>query len=130
MALDDGQAIEQDESLKAIMAMVQNQWYHFGIGEFTTRFRLYFSGDWDVHWGYDLGFCDHCLVCLSCSTRSACTTHDAPPRFRCGARFNTWRQGGCGAGELKCRERPNLPMPRHSNDESCLTCRSLVSLMH
>ena len=26
------------------MAMVQNQWYHFGIGEFTTHFRTYFSG--------------------------------------------------------------------------------------
>ena len=22
------------------------------VGEFTTHFRTYFSGDWDVHWGY------------------------------------------------------------------------------
>ena len=29
---------------------------HFGVGEFTTQFRTYLSGDWDVHWGYDLGF--------------------------------------------------------------------------
>ena len=29
---------------------------HFGVGEFTTRFRTYFSGDWDVHWGRDFGF--------------------------------------------------------------------------
>ena len=29
---------------------------HFGVGEFTTHFRTYFSGDWDVHWGYDLDF--------------------------------------------------------------------------
>ena len=29
---------------------------HFGLGEFTTHFRTYFSGDWDVHWGYDLDF--------------------------------------------------------------------------
>ena len=51
------------------MAMVQNQWYHFGvfgatpilvycsgIGEFTTHFRTYFSG-WiepDVHWGDEI----------------------------------------------------------------------------
>ena len=28
----------------------------FGVGEFTTHFRLLFSGDWDVHWGYDLDF--------------------------------------------------------------------------
>ena len=26
------------------MAMVQNQWCHFGIGEFTTHFRTYFGG--------------------------------------------------------------------------------------
>ena len=25
---------------------------HFGVGEFTTHFRTYFRGDWDVHWGY------------------------------------------------------------------------------
>ena len=24
---------------------------HFGVGEFTTHFRTYFSGDWDVDWG-------------------------------------------------------------------------------
>ena len=30
---------------------------NFGrVGEFTTHFRTYFSGDWDVHWGYDLDF--------------------------------------------------------------------------
>ena len=25
---------------------------HFEVGEFTTHFRTYSSGDWDVHWGY------------------------------------------------------------------------------
>ena len=30
--------------------MVQNQWYHFGIG--APPILIYFSGDWDVHWGY------------------------------------------------------------------------------
>ena len=34
----------------------QNQWYHFAVGEFPTHFRTYFSGDWHVHWGCDLGF--------------------------------------------------------------------------
>ena len=29
---------------------------HCGVGEFTAHFRTYFRGDWDVHWGYDLGF--------------------------------------------------------------------------
>ena len=36
------------------MAVGQHQWYHFwGC---TTHVRTYFSGGWDVHWGYDLGF--------------------------------------------------------------------------
>ena len=26
---------------------------HFGVGEFTTHVRTYFSWDWYVHWGYD-----------------------------------------------------------------------------
>ena len=35
--------------------MSQCQWYHCGAGA-PTIFRLYFSGDWDAHWGYDLAF--------------------------------------------------------------------------
>ena len=27
---------------------------HLGVGAFTAHFRTHFSGDWDVHWGYDL----------------------------------------------------------------------------
>ena len=38
------------------MAVGQNQWYRFGVGEFTTHFSRDFCGDWDVHWGYDLAF--------------------------------------------------------------------------
>ena len=30
------------------MAVWQNQWCHFGEG------AVYFSGDWDVHWGYGI----------------------------------------------------------------------------
>ena len=26
------------------MAVGRNQWYHVGVGEFTTHFRTYFSG--------------------------------------------------------------------------------------
>ena len=39
---------------------------HFGVGEFTTHFRTYFSGGWDVHWGLpDLDFDPWpCGVCL------------------------------------------------------------------
>ena len=36
------------------MAVGPNQWCHFGVGEFTTHFRTYFSGNWDVHWGYGI----------------------------------------------------------------------------
>ena len=33
-----------------------HQWYHFGVGAPPTHFRTYFSGDRDVHRGYDLAF--------------------------------------------------------------------------
>ena len=39
------------------LAVAQTQWYHFGVGEFTTHFRTYFSGGiGDVHWGTIWGF--------------------------------------------------------------------------
>ena len=39
------------------MAVGQNPWLHFGVGEFTTRFRTYLSGWIGMFtWGYDLGF--------------------------------------------------------------------------
>ena len=31
------------------MAVGQNQWYHFAAG--APPILVYFSGDWDVHWG-------------------------------------------------------------------------------
>ena len=34
------------------LAVGQNQWYHFGVGE--SYILGYCSGDWDVHWGYGL----------------------------------------------------------------------------
>ena len=34
------------------MAVGQNQWYHFGVGAPTSL--VYFSWDWDVHWGYGI----------------------------------------------------------------------------
>ena len=33
-------------------AVGQNQWYHFGVG--APPILVYFSGDWDVHWGYGM----------------------------------------------------------------------------
>ena len=36
------------------LAVGQNQWYHFVVG--APPILVYFSGDWDVHWGYDLAF--------------------------------------------------------------------------
>ena len=32
------------------MAVGQHQWYHFGVG--APPILVYFSGDWDVDWGY------------------------------------------------------------------------------
>ena len=32
------------------VAVGQNQWCHFGVG--APPILVYFSGDWDVHWGY------------------------------------------------------------------------------
>ena len=34
------------------MAVVQNQWYRFGVG--PPPVLVYFSGDWDVHRGYGI----------------------------------------------------------------------------
>ena len=36
------------------MAVGQNQWCHFGVG--APPVLVYFSGDWDVHWGCDSDF--------------------------------------------------------------------------
>ena len=36
------------------MAVGQKQWYYFRIG--APPILVYFGGDWDVHWGYDLDF--------------------------------------------------------------------------
>ena len=35
--------------------MVRNQWYHFGVFG-APPILVYVSTNWDVHWGYDLGF--------------------------------------------------------------------------
>ena len=34
------------------MAVGQNQWYHLGVG--AQPMLVYFSGAWDVHWGYGI----------------------------------------------------------------------------
>ena len=48
------------------MAVGQNQWYHFGVG--APAILVYFTWDWDVHWGYRIltrgHICDlrRCLI--------------------------------------------------------------------
>ena len=37
---------------KIDLAVGQNQWYHFGVG--APPILVYFSGSWDVYWGYGL----------------------------------------------------------------------------
>ena len=34
------------------LAVGQNPWYQFGVG--ASPILVYFSGDWDVHWGYGM----------------------------------------------------------------------------
>ena len=43
------------------MAVGQNHWYHFGVG--APPIFVYFSGDWDVHWGH--GILTHALASRS-----------------------------------------------------------------
>ena len=50
------------------VAVGQNQWYHFGVGAPPTLF--YFSGDWDVHWGYGILTHGHVLPALRCHNRA------------------------------------------------------------
>ena len=48
----DVSRIEQQKSQFAAVGLTwllgQNQWYHFGVGEFTSHFRAYFSGTWEL----------------------------------------------------------------------------------
>ena len=39
-------------TVRSNVAVGQHQWYQFGGFRCTTHFRTYFSGDWDVRWGY------------------------------------------------------------------------------
>ena len=40
---------EKKGGLVEEMAVGQSQWYHFGVG--APPILVYFSGDWDAHWG-------------------------------------------------------------------------------
>ena len=42
----------QHEWFKVHLAVGQNKCYHFGVG--APPILVYFSGDWDVHWGCGL----------------------------------------------------------------------------
>ena len=44
------------------MAVGQNQWYHFGVG--APPIVVYFSGDWDVRWGYGLSSRGHIIIMI------------------------------------------------------------------
>ena len=53
------------------MAVGQNQWYYFEVG--APPILVYFSGDWDVHWGYGILTLGHMLQGRACSG-----TYDLP----------------------------------------------------
>ena len=44
------------EDFQEVAVVVQTHGIPFWGFRCTTHFRTYFSGDWDVHWGYDLDF--------------------------------------------------------------------------
>ena len=57
------------------MAVVQKPMVPFW-GRCTTHCRTYFSGDWDVHWGYDLDF-DPWPICETGKVRANHTSNGA-----------------------------------------------------
>ena len=66
--------------LKKIGSGLISMGFHFGVG--TTHFRTYFSGDWDVHWGY--GILTHSHIWLRIFKWRASSQmvggHTAPPK--------------------------------------------------
>ena len=46
--------LSKDERAEVAVVVKTVLGSHVGVGEFTTHFRTYFTGDWDVHWWYDL----------------------------------------------------------------------------
>ena len=54
------------------MAVGQNQWYHFGVG--APPILVYFSGDWDVHWGYGILTHNQMIKCIQDGAVDVSTT--------------------------------------------------------
>ena len=52
--LPDPLPLSQKSSLSASRVQKVGGWDPFGVG--APPILVYFSGDWDVHWGYDLDF--------------------------------------------------------------------------
>ena len=81
--------------------MGQNQWYHFGVG--APPVLVFFSRDWDVHWGLtDLGFDP-----WPYGTRKTFTSHSLRPleiRWKASLAWSFWLRseglGYCGQGQV------------------------------
>ena len=59
---------------RSYLAVGQNQWYHFGVGAPPNLF--YFTGGWDVHWGYGLLNHSHLDPCPGLSGQVVGATTD------------------------------------------------------
>ena len=70
--------------------MGQNQWCHVGVG--APPILVYFSGDWDVHWGYGILTHGH-LLDLMCFAKSGLEIDKALKLAR--ARKGVKRPGKC-----------------------------------
>ena len=78
---------------------------HFGGFRWTTHFRTYFSGDWDVHWRYDLDFdpphvAEHLVACSYLPFQGVHSDFDPWPivNARIRARPGQCRLGRSSAG--------------------------------
>ena len=64
---EDGRWAPRSEGFCHHLAVGQIQADPFWlVGEFTTHFRTYLSGDWDVHWGYGFMLVSLMNMLVSC----------------------------------------------------------------
>ena len=68
---------KKKKHVQAHMAVGQNQWFHFGIG--APPILVYFSGDWDVHWGYGILTHGHFFPGTMTSSTGPAAGRAAPP---------------------------------------------------
>ena len=101
------------------MAMVQNQRYHFGIGEFTTRFRTYFP--WPNPLIPESGPKDTATRPQSPAPASGCSPGESTAPYSTTAPSLAAGRAGGGGGEAKMdplgpvKKKRTPPPPKRKN---------------